>query len=235
METLWLTIGTLGFAAATVYFLSLMNGAPEGSRYFFIITATITGVAAFFYLTMSTGATSTLIEGRIFYWGRYFEWLITTPLLLLDLALLALASLRRNVGLVAGLIAIDLFMVLTRLQAESSLTAFGKGFWFVVSTIALVVLLYLAYTRLSAEAAGRPRSVQDTFRTLALLTIIVWSCYPVVWLLGNAGFGAANSTVEVFLFLILDFLSKIGFGYLLLTNRQTLSDATGGARTSRVR
>ena len=46
METLWLTIGTLGFAAATVYFLSLMNGAPEGSRYFFIITAAITGVAA---------------------------------------------------------------------------------------------------------------------------------------------------------------------------------------------
>lgn len=39
-----------------------------------------------------------------------------TPLLL-DLALLA--SLHRNVGLVAGLIAIDVFMVLTGLQAGS--------------------------------------------------------------------------------------------------------------------
>ena len=235
METLWLTIGTLGFAAATVYFLSLMNGAPEGSWYFFIITAAITGVAAFFYLTMSTGATSGLIEGRIFYWGRYLDWVITTPLLLLDLALLALASWRSNVGLIAGLIAIDVFMVLTGLQAGSSLTAFGKGFWFIVSIVALIVLLYLVYTRLSAAAASRPNSVQSTFRTLVLLTIILWSCYPIVWLLGSWGFGAANSTVEVFLFLILDFLSKIGFGYLLLTNRQTLSDAAGGARVSRVR
>jgi len=67
------------------------------------------------------------------------------------------------------------------------------------------------------------------------LTIIVWSCYPIVWLLGSAGFGAASSTVEVFL--ILDFLSKIGFGFLLLTNRQALGDAAGGGqvRTSRVR
>src|SRR5215207_10119630 len=107
MQTLWLTIGTLGFVAATVYFLSLMSGAPEGSRYYFIITAAITGVAAFFYLTISTGATSSLIEGRIFYWGRYLDWVITTPLLLLDLALLALASWRRHVGLIAGLMALD--------------------------------------------------------------------------------------------------------------------------------
>ena len=124
-----MTIGTLGFAAATVYFLSLMNGAPEGSRYFFIITAAITGVAAFFYLTMSTGATSGLIEGRIFYWGRYLDWVITTPLLLLDLALLALASWRSNVGLIAGHIAIDEFMVITGMKAGSSITAIGKGFW----------------------------------------------------------------------------------------------------------
>ena len=59
METLWLTIGTLSFIAATVFFLFLMTRAPQGSRHFFIITAVITGVAAFFYLTMTTGTTAT--------------------------------------------------------------------------------------------------------------------------------------------------------------------------------
>jgi bacteriorhodopsin len=54
------------------------------------------GVAAFFYLTMTTGATAGLVEGRIFYWGRYIDWVIATPLLLLDLALLALPNWRRN-------------------------------------------------------------------------------------------------------------------------------------------
>jgi bacteriorhodopsin len=235
VETLWLTIGTLCFAAATIYFLSLMGGAPGGSRHFFIIMAVITGVTAFFYLTMSTGATSSLVEGRIFYWGRYLEWVISTPLLLLILALLALASWRDNVGLIAGLMAIDVFVVLTGLQAGSSLTTFGKGFWFVLSTVALVALLYLIYTRLFAEAARRPAEVQSAFRTLAMLIIVVWSCYPVVWLLGGAGFGAATSTVEVFLILILDLLATVGFGFLLLKNHRALGEATGPVRTGRVR
>jgi bacteriorhodopsin len=81
--------------------------------------------------------------------------------------------------------------------------------------------------------------VQGVFRTLALLTIVLWSLYPIVWLLGTEGFAVASSTVEVFLFLILDILAKIGFGFLLLTNREALSQAGGGgggaAQASRVR
>ena len=123
METLWLIIGTLGFIAATVFFIFLLTRAPEGSRHFFIITAVITGVAAFFYFTMSTGATSSNIDGRIFYWGRYIDWVITTPLLLLDLALLALVSWRRNIGLIAGLIVLDVLMIVTGLVAGSSTSA----------------------------------------------------------------------------------------------------------------
>lgn len=65
METLCLTLKFLGLLAATVFFLFLMARAPAGSRHFFIITAVITGVAAFFYLTVATGSTSTNIEGRI--------------------------------------------------------------------------------------------------------------------------------------------------------------------------
>ncbi len=66
MEALWLTLGALSFIAATVFFIFLMTGAPQGSRhFFFIITAAITGVAGFFYFTMATGATSTSIGGRL--------------------------------------------------------------------------------------------------------------------------------------------------------------------------
>ncbi len=236
METLWLTLGTLSFIAATVFFIFLMTRAPQGSRHFFVITAIITGVAGFFYLTMATGSTSTLIEGRIFYFGRYIDWVITTPLLLLDLTLLALPNWRRNIGLIAGLIALDVFMILTGLLAGQSTSEFARGFWFIVSTAAMVVLLYLVYTQLFASAQSQPGSVQQVFRTLAILTIVLWSLYPIVWLLGTEGFNAVGSTVEVFLFLILDILAKIGFGFLLLTNREALSQAGGGAaQASRVR
>ncbi len=133
---------------------------------------------------------------------------------------------RRNIGLVAGLIVLDVFMILTGPLVGQSTSEFARGFWFVVSTAALIVLLYLVYTRLFASAQGQPGSVQQIFRTPALLTIVLWSLYPIVWLLGTEGFGAVSSTVEVFLFLVLDLLAKIGFGFLLLTNRGALGQAS---------
>lgn len=238
METLLLWIGVLSFVVATIYFIFLGSQAPEGSRYFYVITSTITGVAAFSYLMMATGAGSILIGGdRIFYYFRYLDWLITTPLLLLDLALLALASVRREFRLVAVLIGLDVIMILTGLLAGSRVSGFGRGFWFIVSTVAMIALLYLVYTRLFASAADQSQAVQSIFGTLAVLTIVLWSLYPIVWLLGTEGFAAVGSTTEVLLFLILDVLAKIAFGFLLLTNRQALSDVGTAvqAAPSRVR
>jgi bacteriorhodopsin len=186
---------------------------------------------------MATGVGRSLLDGnRLFYWFRYIEWLITTPLLLLVLALLALGSVQRNVRLVATLLGLDVFMVLTGLLAGSRESGFGRGFWFLVSLAALIGLLYLVWTRLFASAVNQPQWVQAVLRTLVLLTIVVWSLYPVVWLLSTTGFGAFGSTIEVLLFLILDFIAGIGFGFLLLTNRQALADVGAAqVRPSRVR
>jgi len=238
METFLLWLGVIAFVAATVYFI-LLGTRAQGGLIFHIITAVITGTAALSYLIMASGAGSVLLEGgRIFYFFRYIDWVITTPLLLVDLALLALVNPARNVGFVAGLIALDVFMILTGLLAGSRSSEFSRGFWFVVSTAALIALLYLIATRLFSEAARQGGAAQQVFRTLAYLTLVLWSLYPVVWLLGTEGFGAVGSTTEVFLFLVLDILAKIGFGFLLLTNREALSQASGGggaAQASRVR
>lgn len=241
METLLLWLGVIAFVLATGFFILLGTQAQAGARTFHVITAVITGMAAFSYLMMATGAGATLLDGdRIFYYFRYIDWLVTTPLLLVDLALLALVNPSRNTGFVIGLIVLDVFMILTGLLAGSLGPGFGGGFWFIVSTIAMIVLLYLVATRLYSEAARQGGAAQQVFGTLAILTLVLWSLYPVVWLLGTEGFGAVGSTGEVLLFLILDVLAKIGFGILLLTNREALGQAMSGggggaAQASRVR
>lgn len=237
METLLLYIGFIGMLLGAIYFGVLGASAPQGSRYFFIITTIIAGTAAVMYLTMATGDTVTeLADGRTFYWGRYVDWVITTPLLLLDLALLALVSARQNIGLILGLIVLDLFMILTGLAAGAVTQPVGRGILFVISTVSMIVLLYLIVSQLFAAARSQVQSVQAIFNTLATLTIVLWSLYPVVWLLGTEGFGAVSPGLEVLLFLILDLLAKVGFGYLLLTNRQALTDVGGSvqAQPSRV-
>lgn len=237
MQTVWLILGTLIVGLATAYFV-YRGTQVQGAQYFYWITAAITGVAFISYLMMATGAGSTVLEdGRQFYYFRYIDWLITTPLLLLELTLLALSRPGRNVGLIAGLLGLDVFMVLTGLVAGSSTNAFFTGVFFIISTAALVGVLYLLYTRFFTAARAQPQNVAGLFNTLAILTIVLWSLYPIVFLLGTEGFGAVDQGWEIFLFLILDVLAKVGFGFLLLNNHQTLQEAGGGrsAQYSRVR
>jgi bacteriorhodopsin len=144
----------------------------------------------------------TIEGGRLFYF-RCIDWAITTPLLLLDLALLALADPRRNAGFIAGLIGLEVFMILTGFLAGFRSSGFGRGFWFLVSTAAMIALLYLIVTRLFSEAAGQPEAVNRIFRGLAYLTVVLWALYPIVWLIGTEGLAGKSriknsrtSTVE---------------------------------------
>ena len=235
METVFLSIGALGMLVGAVSFAYLGTQAPQGTRHFYAITFVIALIAFISYFVMATGGGFTQVGGRAFYYARYIDWLFTTPLLLIDLALLALARPGRNLGLIGTIVGLDIVMILTGLWGGATA---GNGrfvLWF-ISTAAMVALLYLVVTRLFAAANTQSPGVQQVFKTLAVLTVVLWSLYPVVWLLGTEGFAAVGLTFEVLLFLILDLLAKIGFGFLLLTNRQALGEiASGGAaRPARV-
>ncbi|WP_207956138.1 bacteriorhodopsin [Rubrobacter marinus] len=230
-----MSIGALGMLVGAVSFAYLGTQAPQGTRHFYAITFVIALIAFLSYLVMATGGGATLVGDRVFYYARYVDWVFTTPLLLLDLALLALARPGRNVGLIVGIIVLDLFMILTGLWAGATEGA-GRYFLWFISTAAMVALLYLVVTRLFAAARTQSPGVQQVFRTLAILTVVLWSLYPIVWLLGTEGFGTVGITTEVALFLVLDLSAKIGFGFLLLTNRQALGEISSGgaARPARV-
>lgn len=235
MDTVFLSIGALGMLIGAVSFAYLGTQAPQGTRHFYAITFVIALIAFLSYLVMATGGGVTLVGDRAFYYARYVDWVFTTPLLLLDLALLALARPGRNIGLIATIIGLDLFMILTGLWAGGT-EGGGRYFLWFISTAAMIALLYLVVTRLFSAANTQSPAVQQVFKTLAILTVVLWSLYPIVWLLGTEGFGAVGLTFEVFLFLVLDLSAKIGFGFLLLTNRQALSDVSGGGavKSSRV-
>jgi len=228
MATVFLSIGALGMLIGAVSFAYLGTQAPQGTRHFYAITFLIALIAGISYFVMATGGGLTLVGDRAFYYARYVDWIFTTPLLLIDLALLALARPGRNLGLIGALVGLDLVMILTGLWAGGTAGGGRYVLWF-ISTAAMVALLYLVVTRLFAAARTQSPAVQQIFRTLAVLTVVLWSLYPIVWLLGTEGFGAVGLTIEIALFLVLDLAAKIGFGFLLLTNRQALSEISGGS------
>ena len=231
LESIALWIGTIGMTLGTLYFVAQGWSVrdPDQQEYY-IITIFIPAIAAASYFAMATGFG--LIEVSVqglgtldIYWARYADWLFTTPLLLLDLALLAGAD--RNT--IYTLIGLDVFMIGTGLVG--ALATEGQLFriiWWAISTGALLVLLYVLLGSLSEQASKQSGEVGALFSRLRNLILVLWSAYPVVWILGTeGGFAIIPLGIETAAFMVLDLSAKVGFGIILLQSRDVLSAASG--------
>ncbi|MFT4884442.1 MAG: bacteriorhodopsin [Natronomonas sp.] len=231
-EAIWLWIGTAGMFLGMLYFIARGWGEEDRRRQeFYIVTIFITAIAFVNYLSMALGFGLTTIEvggeELPIYWARYTDWLFTTPLLLIDLGLLAGAS-RNQITTLVGL---DVLMIGT--GAIATLTSNGvllgaagdRLIWWGVSTGLLLVLLYFLFSTLTQEAERLSPDAQSTFKTLRNLVLVAWLVYPVWWLLGTEGLGAISLYVETAGFMVLDLSAKVGFGIILLSSREVLDDA----------
>jgi bacteriorhodopsin len=243
LETIALGIGTLGMALGTLAFIAMGSGETnERKQEFFIITTFITGIAAVSYFSMFQGfgvievSVAGVSEPLTIYWARYADWLFTTPLLLLDLGLLAGAN--RNT--IATLVGLDVGMIVTGLVgavatgANSPLGGAGTRIaWWGISCGFFVVLLYYLVSTLGSVAAQRSGDVASLFSTLRNLVIVLWTAYPIVWILGTEGtLGLIGLPVETVLYMVLDLTAKVGFGFILLRSRDVLDQAASAAEAA---
>ena len=214
---LWFTTG--GMLLATILFLYWATSGQAQNYHHYMTSAVITLWAAMMYIVMATGSGATIINEpdgpRIFYFARYIDWTITTPLLLLGLAWVALGSVGRNPQIVLGLVVADVAMILTGVLAGAWAGGF-KWFWFVISCIFFIAVLALIWGPLQTAAQSGASPESSLFYPLALMLTVLWFAYPIVFLIGTEGIGAISIGFEVALFAILDILAKIGFGIVLV-------------------
>jgi len=225
-EGVWLALGTILMLLGMVYFIVDGWGVTDPQmKEFYIITILIPGIAAASYLSMFFGfglteVTLTTGDTLEIYWARYADWLFTTPLLLLDIALLAGAD-WRDIGALVGL---DAFMIVTGLAATLMKVPVARYAFWTISTIAMIFLLYFLVANVGAAAREASEEAQSTFNTLRNLIVIAWSIYPVAWLVGTEGLGLVGLYGETLIFMILDVLAKVGFGFILLRSRAVVGD-----------
>ena len=233
----WLWIGTAGMFLGMLYFIARGWGErDETKQEIYIVTIFITAIAFVNYLAMALGfgVVEVMVGGEALevYWARYTDWFFTTPLLLLDLGLLAGASrneLATLVGLDAAMIGTGAIATLT----GDGVLAFGglstqaqRLVWWGVSTAFLLVLLYFLFGSLTEKARSLGGGIQSTFTTLRNLIVVVWLVYPIWWLVGTEGLTAVSLGVETAGFMVLDLVAKVGFGFILLSSRDALDQAS---------
>jgi bacteriorhodopsin len=222
-----------------LYFVATGWGEDDEKRQeFYIVTIFITAIAFVNYLAMALGFGLTTVtvggEELPIYWARYTDWFFTTPLLLIDLGLLAGA----NRNQLSALVGLDALMIGTGAVATLSggnFAVFGLGdgarrlIWWGVSTGLLLVLLYFLFGTLSQQAKDLSSEVGSKFAQLRNLIVVIWLVYPAWWLVGTEGLNLVGLPIETAGFMVLDITAKVGFGFLLLSSRQVLDDVSEAA------
>jgi len=114
-----------------------------------------------------------IIYRHVFY-ARYIDWLITTPLLLIDLAALAGLS---GASIFVAIVA-DIIMVLTGLFSAFSRNSPQKWGWYAIGVVSfLVVVWHLVYHGRSS-ASRKSASVSRLYTSISTFTIVLWIIYP---------------------------------------------------------
>jgi len=189
--------------------------AKPGTRQFEVLSMMVTGIATVLYMTMFSGAgRSVIYDNRQFFWGRYVDWLLTTPLMLWDVLAIAGAP-ADDIMLAVGVDAlmIGFGMVGAQTPSQQKWVFFAAGmlcFCHVVQTL----LNYTSVKKFGAEA-------QALYCRVAYMTIVLWTLYPVVWVVAE-GARLVTPSLEACLYMIMDVSSKCVFGFLIVNARSAL-------------
>ena len=218
--TTWFAVGAVGMTVGTLLFVwGGLTQDRESWEYYATLTA-ISGIAAVAYALMAFEIGWQGVGDRTVFLPRYIDWLLTTPLLLLYLAMLVDAS-RAMIGKLVG---INTVMIVAGF-AGALLTGVERYALFAVGAVAFVGLVYLLVGPLAAQARGK--QTDSLFLSLRNLTVILWSIYPVIWILGPPGLDVLTLLVDAMLITYLDLITKVGFGLIALNASAVLSEELG--------
>ncbi|CCG83048.1 Opsin-1 [Taphrina deformans PYCC 5710] len=210
---------------ATLSFVILAARVKKEMRLFHYVTAMITLTAAVSYYAMATHSGTTFSKAgkdhyREIFYARYVDWSVTTPLLLLDLCLLAGTP---GIDIIA-LIFADLGMILTGLFASlESHEAYSWG-WYTMACVFYLYIVYVLVLNGRTSAAARGQKVSKLFDAVALFTLVLWTLYPVAWGLSE-GSGILDVDQEIAFYAVLDVLAKGVFGLWLLTGHMNTPES----------
>merc|ERR1711934_343671 len=211
-----LTITFLILAVSTIVFIA-RTGSAKSQKIYYYCNVFVCGFATMSYFAMLSGQGWTAIAGcRQFFYARYVDWSITTPLLLLDLGLIAGA----DGALIAAAIGADLIMIVAGYLGAVS----------VVTTMSMFVPVLHAIAISFREAAvQRGAEIADVYGKVAWLTIISWIFYPLIWLFSE-GFASSSVSFEVCAYAVLDVASKAIFGFMVMSAHAQLGSAAGSSQ-----
>lgn len=247
-----LTVATMG--AATLFFF-FAPGVIKKYRPAMVVTGLVTAIAFYHYnqIRVSWEEAYAVAEAggyafqashpfNDFY--RYADWLLTVPLLMVELIAVMALPKKEGRGLLALLIPLVVLMIVTGYPGESAISAQAGGAegggaaiwgWFIVSMIFFVAILGVLFTKLTGAINRQPDEVKPLINFARIVVLITWSFYPIAYLIGALGGKTASGVVGLQIgYALADITAKAGFGVLIYLIATKKSELEGGAEASQM-
>lgn len=237
------TIATM-FSAFVYFVMAQKNLAPK-YRVSMMVSALVVFIAGYHYFRIfgSWEAAFTLNEAGMYEFSgkhfndayRYVDWLLTVPLLVVELVLVLGLPKGESGSLMARLgFAAALMIVLGYPGEVSSDASFlgTRGIWGFFSTLPFVYILYVLFSELSQTIQRQSGRVATLLSNARLLLFATWGFYPIAYMIPMFFEGYPTDTPGAVTALqvgytISDVLAKAGYGVLIYNIAKAKSEEEG--------
>lgn len=159
---------------------------------------------------------------------RYVDWLLTVPLLLVELVAVLNLPWEKSKHLLITLVPAAFIMILLGYPGEIATDSHTRWTYFVLSMIPFLYIMYVLYFRLGDSLTNQPAQVHSYVSLIRNLTLVAWSFYPIAYIFNeyrDTGFGLAAVQVG---YSIADVVAKCGYGIIIYWIARAKTEADGG-------
>lgn len=212
-------------AAATLFFWLGRSQVGAAYKTALTITGLVTAIAAYHYFRIFESWTEaySLTNGVLTATGagfndayRYVDWLLTVPLLLIELVLVMRLSQSETVSKATSLGFAAALMIVLGYPGEVADDNMTRAIWGTLSTIPFLYIVWQLFKGLGSAIERQPESARGLIRQARLLTFASWGFYPIVYMIPFTSLsgGAVETGVQIG-YTIADLVAKVGVGILV--------------------
>ena len=232
------SFGLVSMLACTVYTLVSQQRVLAKYRNALVMSSMVTFIAAYHYMRIFNSFNESSADMTVNISGaqgsfneayRYVDWLLTVPLLLVEVVAVLALTKSVSTSLITRLVPASAAMIALGYPGEISSDQNTQIMYGVLSTIPFLYILYVLFVELGKSLANQPAGVAETVGRLRLLLIATWGVYPISYILGmGEGMASSEQFVGVQVgYTIADILAKCVFGLTIYKIARMKSMAEG--------
>jgi len=233
-----LSFGIAAMGSATIFFWLQLPNVTKRYRTALAITGLVTLIATYHYVRIfnswveafkvsnkNGGDYTVALTGSPFNDAyRYVDWLLTVPLLLIELILVMGLPSSETVSMSWKLGLASALMVALGYPGEIQDDLKVRWFWWKLAMVPFVYVVYVLVIGLIQATKKQDSSVSGLIVAARYLTMISWCTYPFVYIVKNIGLAGPVATVyEQVGYSIADVIAKAVFGVMIWAIASTKS------------